>query len=202
MPLRNRVLPSGEIVADPARGLFTGNRGALAVAPGVLSGRRWTTKAWICCELHWRGRRRPLMQPGTWTELFFLDEAVALSAGHRPCGYCRREDYARFRAAWASAFGGAVKAPEMDAALHRARTGERERLSLSELPEGSFVLGPDGPALLWRRKAVRYTPEGYRGTVTLPGEVEVLTPGPMRKVLAAGYRPIAHPSADEAIRHS
>lgn len=203
MPLRNRVLPTGEIVADPARGLFTGNRGSLAAAPGVLSRRRWTTKAWICCQLHWQGRRRPLMQPGTWTELFFLDEAVALAAGHRPCGYCRRGDYRRFHAAWARAFAGdaaTLRAPEIDAALHAARTAPRETLPVADLPtlpDFTFLQTGDAIGLKLGARVLRYTPAGYDGTLTPQGEVILLTPAPMRALLAAGYRPILHPSGTE-----
>ncbi|WP_253279588.1 hypothetical protein [Loktanella sp. 3ANDIMAR09] len=92
MPLQNRVLPTQEIVADPARGTLTGNRGILHVADGVMGRARWKSKAWICCTLDWQGRRRQLMTGRKWTELFFLDEATALAAGHRPCAYCRRAD--------------------------------------------------------------------------------------------------------------
>ena len=92
-PLQNRVLPTGEIVADPARGLFMGNRGCLHGSDRRLGGVRWRSKLWICCTLVWRNVRRDPMPPGRWTALFFLDEATALAAGHRPCAYCRRPDY-------------------------------------------------------------------------------------------------------------
>jgi hypothetical protein len=104
MPLQNRVTPWSAIEASPARGLFTGNRGCLVRETGRLASEGWRTKAWICCVLEWRGRRRPVMQPRVWTELFFLDEATALAAGHRPCAYCRRADYNRFMAAWTLAW--------------------------------------------------------------------------------------------------
>src|SRR6478736_8868570 len=99
-PLRNRVTPLGELVADPARGLVYGNRGCLHDDRGRIR-RRYAGRRWIACRLEFRGRRRAaLMQPGRYTELFFLDEATALAAGHRPCAECRRPDYDRFVARW------------------------------------------------------------------------------------------------------
>ncbi|MCR8723251.1 hypothetical protein [Frigidibacter sp. ROC022] len=193
MPLQNRVLPDGKIVADPARGTLTGNRGCLHDGDRRIV-RRWTTHAWIACRLEWKGVRRVPMTPGRWTELFFLDEAVALSAGHRPCACCRRADYNRFRAAWAAAFGAVVRAPEMDAVLHKARTGAPERLPVDDLPDGAFLRTDSGPALLWRGLAHPYRPDGYGEGTAVSGPVEVLTPAPMRAVLTAGYRLMPQPS--------
>ena len=116
-PLQNRVLPTGEIVAIPARGTMTGNRGILHRPDKTLGRARWTHKAWICCVIDFRGRRRDVMGGRSWTELFFLDEAVAFAAGHRPCAYCRRPAYTAFKAAW----DGAPKATEMDRVLHLER---------------------------------------------------------------------------------
>jgi hypothetical protein len=106
-PLLNRVTPFGDVVAISQRGLYIGNRGIIH-DPGTktLLGRRWTTKAWLVCVLDYKGRRRELMGGRSWTELFFLDEAVALAAGHRPCFFCRRGDAQAFRAAWGKAKGG------------------------------------------------------------------------------------------------
>ena len=103
MPLQNRVTPSGEIVADPSRGLLMGNRGCLHGPGRTLGVSRWRSKLWICCLLDYKGVRRDPMPPGRWTALFFLDEATALAAGHRPCGYCRRADYLAFAEAWRAA---------------------------------------------------------------------------------------------------
>ena len=101
MPLQNRVTPSGDIIADPQRGLFTGNRGIIHdPATKTLLRRRWSTPAWLTCLCEFRGWRRKVMGGRSWTELFFLDEATALAAGHRPCFYCRRADANAFRAAW------------------------------------------------------------------------------------------------------
>jgi hypothetical protein len=190
MPRTNRVQPDGSMSASGARGLFTGNRGVLHDAEGRLV-RRWTTRAWICCRLEWRGRRRPLMTPGRWTELFFLDEAAALAAGHRPCAACRHGDYRRFQALWP----GSPPAPAMDRALHAARLGPRPSSDPQALPDGSFVCHPEGPALVLAGRLLRYSPEGYTGRLVPVGPLPVLTPAPISAVLAAGYRPVIHPSA-------
>ena len=121
MPLRNRVTPLGEIIAHPARGLVYANRGVLVNARGDIS-RRWGVWRWIACRLEFKGRRRsPLMQPGRYTELFFLDEATAFAAGHRPCGECRYEDYRRFSALGQQLHPGQVCANAMDDLLHHER---------------------------------------------------------------------------------
>ena len=123
-PLQNRVTPFGDVVAISQRGLYIGNRGIIHdPATKTLLGRRWTTKAWLVCVLDHKVRRRELMAGRSWTELFFLDEAVALAAGHRPCFFCRRADAQAFRAAWGKAKGGQAPplAPEIDAVLHEER---------------------------------------------------------------------------------
>ena len=130
MPLQNRVLPTGEIAAIPDRGMFVGNRGIIHdPATKTLLRKRWSTDAWLTCVLEFRGRRRKVMERRSWTELFFLDEATAFAAGHRPCFYCRREDANRFRAAWEK--GNRVSdvlAPEIDAVLHRERFASARKL--------------------------------------------------------------------------
>src|SRR5438477_8801302 len=122
-PLQNRVTPFGDVVAIAQRGLFIGNRGIIHdPATKTLLGRRWTTKAWLVCVLDYKGRHREVMGGRTWTELFFLDEAVALAAGHRPCFFCRRQAAEAFRDAWAQARAAKLpRAAEMDAALHAER---------------------------------------------------------------------------------
>src|SRR5262249_49569682 len=118
MPLRNRVTPLGELVADPARGLVYGNRGCLHDEHGTIR-RRDAGKRWIGCRLEFRGRRRTrLLQPGRYTELFFLDEATAFAAGHRPCAECRREDYVRFQELWRGLGLRPANADAMDERLH------------------------------------------------------------------------------------
>ena len=121
MPLRNRVTPLGELVADPARGLVYGNRGCLHDDQGRIR-RQYNGRRWIACRLEFRGwLRRPLLQPGRFTELFFLDEATAFAAGHRPCALCRREDYTRFGSLWRDLHGGEGGADAIDARLHLER---------------------------------------------------------------------------------
>ena len=203
MPLQNRVTPFGEIVADPARGMFTGNRGCLCDEAGKLARRRWRLKAWITCQLSYKGAWRPVMQPGVWTELFFLDEATALAAGHRPCAYCRRADYNRYRQAWAEGQGlvALPKAVEMDAQLHRERTDRTRgkltyRAKLSELPDGAMVRSPSADraaALLWQGRVLEWTPAGYGEALDCDNtSVDVLTPQSSVAALAAGYLPVVH----------
>src|SRR5215468_383342 len=155
MPLQNRVLPTGEIVSDPARGMLMGNRGCIHSPDRTLGVTRWRTKMWICCVLEWRGWRRDVMPPGRWTALFFLDEATALSAGHRPCGYCRRHDHLWFGESWRAGQGVAARprAAEMDTCLHAERVDSRTRRQvthpavLGDLPDGAMVSYAGGPAL-------------------------------------------------------
>ena len=206
MPLQNRVLPTGEIVADPARGLFTGNRGIIHLEGRKLGAPRWSHHAWICCTLDWQSRRRDVMSGRKWTELFFLDEAVSLAAGHRPCGYCRRSDYLRFVDAWDAATGARPKAAAMDKALHAARIVPRSRrqlrhkADLDALPDGAFVRHSGAPHLVRADALFPYTPQGYGPPVgRTQGALEVLTPAPILAVLRAGYAPVIHPSADDGV---
>src|SRR3954471_22977462 len=121
MPLQNRVTPLSELVADSARGLVYGNRGCLHDAHGRIR-RRYNGKRWIACRLEFRGRHRvALQQPGRYTELFFLDEATAFAAGHRPCAECRREDYKRFLERWPGALPGPSRAAAINDRLHEER---------------------------------------------------------------------------------
>ncbi|PZQ99275.1 MAG: hypothetical protein DI533_00795 [Cereibacter sphaeroides] len=202
MTRQNRVMPDGEMVAIPARGTLTGNRGILHDAEGRMGEARWRHPHWIACELEYKGWRRQVMAPGRWTELFFLDEAVALSAGHRPCALCRRADYNAFRAGWGRVFGREDSAAEMDRVLHAARVlpGTRNlathRARFGDLPDGSFIRQDRDYFLILGGGLLPFAPQGYGQRMTPPpGEVEVLTPEPMVRVLAAGYRPRLHPSA-------
>lgn len=201
MARQNRVLPTGEIVADPARGMFMGNRGILHDRDQRLGAARWRHKGWVCCALSFKGRHRKLMQPGQYTELFFLDEAVALAAGHRPCAECRRADFNRFRSAWAVAHGTLPRAPDMDRVLHasraaRGRAQMRHQADARGLPDGAFVLWDSNAHLLLADRALPFTPGGYgAGNARPVGMVTVLTPAPTLAALAAGYAPLLHPSA-------
>jgi hypothetical protein len=206
MPLQNRVTPAGEIVADPARGLLMGNRGCLHRPDRTLGTARWRSKLWICCVLDFRGRKRDPMPPGRWTALFFLDEATALAAGHRPCGECRRQDYLAYAAAWQRAAGLArrPRAGEMDARLHAERVDSRTRRQRTrpavagELPDG-VIVGSDGaPGLLVGGRFLPWSFTGYREPVALAPDaaVELLTPPASVAAIAAGYRPMLHPTAE------
>lgn len=202
MARANRVTPEGRITADPARGMFTGNRGILCDEGGALR-RTSQHRAWICCVLEWKGNRQPLADAHRWTPLFFLDEAVALAAGHRPCATCRREAYNRFRAAWAEAAGTMPSAKAMDDVLHRARVapGLRRQVTyeadIATLPDGSFIGWQDRPTLILGERLLPWTPSGYGAATARPvsGKVRVLTPAPTVAVLAAGYRPAPHETA-------
>jgi hypothetical protein len=208
VPLQNRVLPDGEIVAVPGRGLLMGNRGCLHGTDRRLGVARWRHKAWISCVLDWRGVQRDVMPPGRWTALFFLDEATALAAGHRPCGYCRREAFTEFAAAWqrAAGLGEPPRAPAMDTALHAERLdrGRRKRTTRSaagHLPDGAMVLltakSESGFALVVDGSLRAWSWQGYGPPRRPPSGVtlEVLTPPSVLGALAAGYGPLLHPSA-------
>ncbi|RYH12334.1 hypothetical protein [Tropicimonas sp. IMCC6043] len=195
-PLQNRVLPTGEIVSLPARGRFMGNRGCLHDASQRLGVARWRHPHWICCAIAFRGRQQTIMAPNRYTQLFFLDEAVALAAGHRPCAECRRDAYAAFRDAWEAAYGSRPKAEGIDRVLHAARVRRdrsqiRIEADLATLPDGAFVLLEAGAALLWDGALLRFAPEGYgaRRPRGPDRRVTVLTPRPTLAVLTAGYRP-------------
>ena len=204
-PLQNRVTPAGEIVADPARGTLMGNRGCLHRADRTLGVARWRSKLWICCVLRWRDVRRDVMPPGRWTALFFLDEATALAAGHRPCGYCRRAAYASFTDAWRRAAGLArpPRAGEMDATLHAERVDPRTRRQRTrpalagELPDGVMVRH-DGTCGLLAGEAScrgRFAATWPRSRCGRPRRVELLTPPSTVAAIAAGYGRLLHPSA-------
>lgn len=207
MPRQNRVSPFGSIEATAARGLLTGNRGILHDADGRLGAVRWRHPHWIACRLDFKGVRRSVMSPGTWTELFFLDEAVALAAGHRPCAYCSRSDFRRFAAAWqtAQALPQPPRAPAIDRELHFTRIRPRSHTQITfiaaanDLPDGSFLTLPSAKDEAWlvhRPFIRRWTFGGYDRSQLLPEvAVEVLTPAPTVAALRAGYRPFLHPSA-------
>jgi hypothetical protein len=205
MPLQNRVMPTQEIVADPARGMLMGNRGSIHRPDRTLGVTRWRSKMWICCVLNLEGRRRDVMPPGRWTALFFLDEATALAAGHRPCGYCRRADHLWFADSWRVAKGlpDPPRAVEMDRWLHAERVDRRTRqqrtyqAAAGGLPDG-VMISHQGSIGLWSSGALlRWSFGGYGAPVRLgPGTgVAVLTPPSIVAVLGTGYRPMVHPSA-------
>jgi hypothetical protein len=202
MHLQNRVTPFGEIVAISQRGMFTGNRGIIHdPATKTLLNRRWTTKTWLICSCEFKGRRRAVMARRSWTELFFLDEAVALAAGHRPCFRCRREAAERFRDSWASAKGGPrPSAKAIDNVLHHERIERRRKrvhpipASLAELPEGAMVVAAGSAFVIHSGRAHRWTNEGYAAPEQLRDADGLLTPPSTLMVLGSGYQPALHPS--------
>ncbi len=207
MPLQNRVLPDGEIVAIAARGLMMGNRGgALHDANRALGRRRWVSKQWICCRLAFNDRHRVVMAPNRYTELFFLDEATALAAGHRPCFECRRQDFLWFAALWSTAAGkaGRATAAEMDAVLHAERVDAAGRKVVwqaptADLPSGAVVRHGGLPHLVLASWLLPWSPGGYGAAIRRPeAALDVLTPRSTVAVLSAGYCPMLHPSAGTA----
>ena len=203
MPLRNRVTPLGELIADPARGLVYGNRGCLHDAAGRIR-RGHATRRWIACRLEFQGwQRGPLLQPGKFTELFFVDEATAMAAGHRACALCRRADYSRLGEIWRGLHPGDAGADAIDLRLHGERLAGRERrlhaVDLDELPDGAFVLHDGEPWLALGGHLLRWTPAGYTTRVRRAGrKVLAITPASLVAVLRAGWQPVVplfHPSA-------
>jgi hypothetical protein len=202
-PLQNRVTPSGEIISTPQRGLFTGNRGIIHdPATRTLLKRRWSSKAWLTCVCEFRGRRRDVMATQSWTELFFLDEATAFAAGHRPCFYCRRDDANAFRAAWEKGNGVAhASAPDIDGMLHRERLDGRNKrlhelpMPIEELPDGAMVQADDESYLIARGRALLWSFGGYRALKNPIRDAALLTPPSVVNAFSAGYRPVLHPTA-------
>jgi len=192
MPLQNRVTPEGEIIAHPARGLLMGNRGGKIHRPDrTLGTRRWASRQWISCVLEFKNRQRQVMGD-SYTELFFLDEITALAAGHRPCFECQR---ARARA-FAAAFPGPDRAPQIDRVLHSERLGGSHRAEAGSLPDGAMIQLGQTAAALRGETALPWTPEGYGTPIPRPtGACELLTPPTICAALSAGYVPVWHPSA-------
>ena len=204
MPLQNRVTPTGDIIATPHRGMFTGNRGIIHDPATKTLTRRWASQAWLTCVREFKGRRREVMGGRSWTELFFLDEATALAAGHRPCFFCRCDDAVRFRAAWEEGNGvRRVLAPDIDAVLHRERlSGGKKRLhplpvSLAELPDGAMVQEGTESFLIVQGRALLWSPAGYYKAQDAVKDAMLLTPPSTLRALLAGYRPVLHKSALE-----
>jgi hypothetical protein len=206
MPRQNRVTPFSSIVAVSARGTLTGNRGCLHDDRQNIR-RQFQGTRWIICLLDFKGRKRSLMTPGHYTELFFLDEATALAAGHRPCAECQRDRFTRFRDLWATAnpeLAGTSRpaATVMDGAVHQERAapiddGNRSRISIENLPDGVFVTDDDRTAYLILGGGLRrWSPSGYEvATAPLHYPVRVLTPASVVRTLAAGYSADIHRSA-------
>ena len=201
MPKQNRVTPTGEIIATAARGSLMGNRGILHNERQEII-RPFSHKAWIICLLNFKGRRRTIMSPHQYTELFFLDEATALAAGHRPCFECQRERAIAFRDAWAAANpdligDGPVKMGDIDAILHterltparliKDRRKQTYQAKLAKLPNGVFVWWLERPFLIWDASLHPWTPSGYETPLTRPSNrlVTILTPRSIVNIIAS-----------------
>ena len=207
MPLQNRVTPLGELIATPERGLVYANRGCLHDAAGRIRN-RFPTRRWIACRLEFRGRRRvPKMMPGRFTELFFLDEATALAAGHRPCRECRYRDYAHLTATWAELHPGQNGADAIDEQLDAERRDPRTKrrrfhgAPMDDLPDGTFLLHENEPHLVLGSELLRWSPAGYtnrRARPAGPALATVITPPSLVALLATDRTPLVplvHPSA-------
>ncbi len=209
MPRQNRVTPFGEVIATPERGTLMGNRGVLHDRHGAIR-RNWKGTRWIICLLDFKGRKQEVMKPDCYTQLFFLDEATALAAGHRPCAEYRRPRFLDFCAAWKKSHPGEDEQAKpsafvIDDRLHADRLApDRSRRSfvaaLDDLPDGVFVTttGDRRQAyLVWGDHLLAWSPGGYaKRRQRPPGEeVMVLTPGATVKTIRAGYAPAVHPSA-------
>jgi hypothetical protein len=205
---QNRVTPFGEVVATPHRGTFMGNRGVLHDEEGCIK-RAWQVKRWLACALEFRGRRRTVMTPGRYTELFFLDEATALAAGHRPCSECRHGRFLAFCSAWKKAHpqvsvSQRPTAAEIDNRLHADRlNADRSKRAytgaLDEIPDGVFVTAAWGEKayLVCGEGLLTWAPGGYTEREDRPNNAEVLilTPESTVAAIRAGYAPEIHPSA-------
>jgi hypothetical protein len=203
MSLQNRVTPFGKIVAISQRGMFTGNRGIIHdPSTKTLLNRRSATKAWLICCCEYKGLHRAVMASRSWTELFFLDEAVALAAGHRPCFCCRREAAERFRNSWGAAKGGLrPSAEKIDTVLHHERLDGRGRQRVHPIPgplaalhDGAMIVAAGSAFTLHSGRAYRWTDEGYAPPESLHQADGLLTPPSTLMTLSSGYRPAFHPS--------
>lgn len=206
-PLQNRVDPFGQLIRTSARGAWMGNRGLIHNEHQQII-RPFRLKAWITCLLEFKDRHRQVMTPNLYTELFFLDEATAFSAGHRPCAECRRADFNRFKAAWVAgnpSYMYNIKTPigEVDEIMHRERmnpNGSKStyRETLGDLPEGSFISYNGKPYLIsYSKRVIEWTPFGYTDFIKIPltTEVDVLTPKSLVNSFRCGYLPQIHESA-------
>ncbi len=206
MPLQNRVSPFSTLTSTPERGAWTGNRGVIHNA-GKEIVRNYAVKYWITCELKYKNFQRKVMTPKRWTELFFLDEATAFAAGHRPCGFCRHSDFKRFKSLWLLANGERyglekdAKIDAVDAFIHQERLNENGsqktfKTNLSTLPDGTFITLNDSlKSYLWFQKSLyEWSFSGYKRILEIVQnqEVEVLTPFSFVEVFRAGYLPQIH----------
>jgi len=206
MPYQNRVTPTGELISTSARGTLMGNRGRLHT-PEKKIVRSWQLKAWITCLLEFKNYHRTIMSPNTWTELFFLDEITAFAAGHRPCAYCRRQDFKRFKELWLAANPNLVSGQSIkfvDEVLHKERVSKNKTKLfylelLKNLPIGTMFMLPNIATqyfALGQNRVFKWSPQRYESHPTISGEtsVQVLTPRSVVYTFIQGYEPKFHKS--------
>jgi hypothetical protein len=198
--LQNRVDPFGNIIKTPARGAWTGNRGVLHDHHQTLL-RPFRLKAWITCLLEFKGKKRQVMAPDRWTELFFLDEATSFAAGHRPCFECRRNDANQFKSSWLKGnpgyhFNEKTSIQEIDKILHQERIDRHQtKITYEErrdsIPDGTFIVLDNKPFLVFDQLIFLWSPSGYKEGIALPGadKLSVLTPRSVVNAFRAGYTP-------------
>ena len=206
MPLQNRVNPFSTLISTPERGAWTGNRGVIHNERKEII-RNHAVKYWITCVLNYKDAQRSVMSPNRWTELFFLDEATAFAAGHRPCGFCRHTDFKRFKDLWLKANGEQhglttkTKMDIIDAIIHQERldkNGSQKtfKSTLNALPDGTFItLDEVDKAYLWfEQNLYEWSFSGYTKVSQFDKnqEVTVLTPLSYVAVFKAGYVPEVH----------
>lgn len=209
MPLQNRVCPNGDIVAVADYGTFMGNRGNIHDGDKKIV-RPYRSKSWITCKIKYKNKRRQIMSPGRWTELFFLDEATAFSAGHRPCAFCRYPDFKEFKDLWlkANADEHEMKSTsilEIDKILHNERMDATKAKktyaeSLYNLPDGTLILLPErieAYYLYYQGCLFAWSFQGYSDVIREPSncEVLVLTPRSIVNTFKMGYKPNVHATA-------
>ena len=206
MPLQNRVNPFSTLISTPERGAWTGNRGVIHNERKEII-KNHAVKYWITCVLNYKNAQRSVMSPNRWTELFFLDEATAFAAGHRPCGFCRHPDFKRFKDLWIKANGeqygltSKTKMDIIDAIIHQGRLDKNGvqktfKSTLTALPDGTFItLDESGKAYLWyQQNLYEWSFSGYTKVSQFDKnqEVNVLTPLSYVAVFKAGYVPEVH----------
>jgi hypothetical protein len=197
--LQNRVDPLGRFIKTSARGSWMGNRGVIHMHKQIT--KPFKHKAWITCALEFKGRKRTVMMPGRWTELFFLDEATAFAAGHRPCFECRKGDAQRFKSCWLKGnpvhnFNMTTSINLIDAIIHGERIDKEKKKVMhqqvsSDIPEGTFILMNDDAYVFTNSRLHRWTAFGYEDGIPVPegSTLTVLTPHSIVNAFRAGYTP-------------
>ncbi|MFA6711884.1 MAG: hypothetical protein WCS33_04140 [Candidatus Caldatribacteriota bacterium] len=207
MPLQNRVNPNGGIEAVKSRGAFLGNRGIIHNEKKEIIS-PFKIKGWVTCQLEFKGRKRELMTKGKYTELFFLDEATAFSAGHRPCAECRRARYNEFKTKWLEANqsllnDNSTSIANIDKIIHQDRINKKQKVTYQEkmnlLPNGTMIEIDSIQYLIWKNKIFKWTFEGYEPTIIniSNNDVVVLTPKSYVEMFKKGFIPTVHSSTEE-----